>query len=312
MQNPIQEVIINGRTSKRSDKPSPQELGAAARVTSKKKNRGSKPKQSCPKEFNPPPGSSIAGQEQEVIYSTQRSQMDYITWKGIENRTGIEKHNIYEFVLKDLLDNAVDVRNSCHMMILPLHGQKFMLASKKQLQQRLFHMVVRNSNFSGKDAFSRPMLESIFNFDRFYSSKRNQFKINKGALGDAFKEILCIPYALAREEGIEEWNEPLIIRDYNANRIFSIHLIVDRINQTIHSEIQESSIAKTSSEGVSGTTEIEITLPVANGADRSLLLYYAIRYATFVTHIRFSCEDKNQGVTYEFPQLQTIDQNGTI
>ena len=43
------------------------------------------------------------------------------------------------------------------------------------------------------------MLKSIFKIGVYYSSKRNIFRITKGALGDALKEILCIPYALAEE-----------------------------------------------------------------------------------------------------------------
>ncbi|MGB8034250.1 MAG: hypothetical protein WCF03_10575, partial [Nitrososphaeraceae archaeon] len=75
----------------------------------------------------------------------------------------------------------------------------------------------------GKSVFSKDMLQSIFNFETFYSSKRNQYKITRGALGDAFKEILCIPYALAREQrqgqqSSMEWNEPLIITT-RVNRI---------------------------------------------------------------------------------------------
>jgi hypothetical protein len=34
--------------------------------------------------------------------------MDYITLEGIENRTGVEKENLYGFILKELLDNSVD------------------------------------------------------------------------------------------------------------------------------------------------------------------------------------------------------------
>ncbi|HEY7082505.1 MAG TPA: hypothetical protein VH500_22680 [Nitrososphaeraceae archaeon] len=282
-------------------------IDVAAGELSNERVGGSKSIQSCPTEFSPPPQSSPPDQEQDVIFSTQRSQMDYITWKGIENRTGIDKRNAYELVLKELLDNAVDsLELSSHNDVAAAQPQ-IHVSIEEEPQHRLFRIVVRNSNYSGKAAFSKSMLESIFNFDRFYSSKRNQFKINKGALGDAFKEILCIPYALAREEGIEGWSEPLIIRDYNANRIFSVHLVVDRINQTIQSEIYESSIAKTSSEAVSRTTEIELTLPLVLGADRSLLLYYVVKYTAFVTHVRCSCEDKNTGVRYEFPQLQPID-----
>jgi hypothetical protein len=61
-------------------------------------------------------------------------------------------------------------------------------------------IIVRNSNEYGKAVFSKDMLQSIFSFDTFYSSKRNQYKISRGALGDAFKGILCIPYVLAREQ----------------------------------------------------------------------------------------------------------------
>ena len=268
-------------------------------------NGGSKVRQSCPTEFCPLPRSYKANQEHEVIFSTQRSQMDFLTWKGVENRTGVEKPNAYKFILKELLDNAVDFLDP-HNDIATAQPE-IHVCIQEELQQRLFHAVVHNSNFSGKAPFSKSMLESIFDFDRFYSSKRNQFKINKGALGDAFKELLCIPYVLAREEGIKEWNEPLIIRDYIANRIFSIYLVVDRVNQIIRSEIHETSISKTASEAVTSATEIEVTIPIVRGADKSLLFYYAISYAAFVTHIRFSCEDKKLGLRLEFPEVQRID-----
>jgi hypothetical protein len=43
------------------------------------------------------------------VFSSQRSQFaDYTTWKGIDNKTGIEREHAYDFVLKELLDNAVD------------------------------------------------------------------------------------------------------------------------------------------------------------------------------------------------------------
>jgi hypothetical protein len=81
------------------------------------------------------------------------------------------------------------------------------------------------------------MLESIFDFGRYHSSKRNQFKITKGALGDALKEVLYIPYVLAYENEINNWNYPLKI--YAAGKIFCIHLDIDRINQRLHIRIDE-------------------------------------------------------------------------
>ena len=75
---------------------------------------GSKSKQSRPPTLPP---SSADSQEDTaaVVFSSQRSQFaDYTTWKGIENKTGIEREHAYDFVLKELLDNAVDYLETQH------------------------------------------------------------------------------------------------------------------------------------------------------------------------------------------------------
>jgi hypothetical protein len=180
--------------------------------------------------------------------------MDYVTLEGIENRTGIEKQNAYAFVIKELLDNAIDFLETEHIGISQKKDQKAMetiAAAEVQVyvsreeDNKFLQITVVNSNQYGKAVFSKDMLQSIFNFETFYSSKRNQYKITRGALGDAFKEILCIPYALAREQwqgqqSSIEWNEPLIITT-RVNRIqqtFLVYLVIDRISQTISSEIK--------------------------------------------------------------------------
>src|SRR5919202_5701883 len=44
-----------------------------------------------------------------VVFSSQKSQFaDYTTWKGIETKTGIEPEDALSFLLKELLDNALD------------------------------------------------------------------------------------------------------------------------------------------------------------------------------------------------------------
>ena len=58
-------------------------------------------------------------------------------------------------------------------------------------------IIVRNSNAGINNIFSKEQIDNIFNLDKYYSSKRYRHKINRGELGDAFKAILCIPYAIA-------------------------------------------------------------------------------------------------------------------
>ena len=108
--------------------------------------------------------------------------------------------------------------------------QVFVLRESKYLKIR-----VLNLNF-GISVFTENIINSIFDFGGFYSSKRNLYKIGRGALGDALKEVVSIPYALAEQNGIERWNKPLIIT--SGNKRYLIRIIVDRVRQTIHSQVE--------------------------------------------------------------------------
>jgi hypothetical protein len=218
-------------------------------------------------------------QQHESIFSSQKSIMDYVTLEGIENRTGIEKQNVYAFVLKELLDNATDFLETQHsgigiisrskrigMSIIPA-AVGVQVTILKEEGNKFLRIIVTNSNEYGKAVFSKDMLQSIFDFDTFYSSKRNQYKISRGALGDALKEVLCIPCALTREQQQNpiQWNEPLIIIT-KINRIqqtFRVDLITDRVNQTIGSQITESNEEEEKSkEHIANFTAIQVRLPI--------------------------------------------------
>lgn len=264
--------------------------------------------------------------------------MDYVTLEGIENRTGIQKENVYAFVLKELLDNVTDFLEMQHsstginsrrqkigLQINPAAAEAQVTILKED--NRLLRVIVVNSNEYGKAVFSKDMLNSIFNFNSFYSSKRNQYKINRGALGDALKEVSCIPYGLAREQQQQqEWNEPLIITT-NVNGLqqrFLVNLIVNRINQTIHSQITESEEEKQKStqlENESNYTAIEVRLLIIQHLlDLAKLKRFLIEYSTFNTHIGFTfslpvdlstnANEQNE-IALSFPQVQQINSKWT-
>jgi hypothetical protein len=81
----------------------------------------------------------------------------------------------------------------------------------------LLRIRVRNSNDLNINPFPSD-LHAIFDLSRFESTKRHQRGISGGALGDALKEILAIPYALisSTDDGSsfthKQWEEPLVIR----------------------------------------------------------------------------------------------------
>jgi signal transduction histidine kinase len=170
------------------------------RSTSQKAG-GSKTNQSRLENVLPP--SSLASVDRDdttaVVFSSQKSQFaEYTTWKGIENKTGIEKEDAISSLVKELLDNALDyletsIRTPTNTILQP----EIHIVIEKVLGNYI-RITVCNSSYNINGAFSSHTLESIFDFNRYHSSKRNQFKITKGALGDALKEVLCIPNATAK------------------------------------------------------------------------------------------------------------------
>ena len=263
-----------------------------------------------------------------VVFSSQKSQFaDYTTWKGIETKTGIRQEQAVSFLLKELLDNALDYIESTSQQQQLL--QQPAIHVTVQRKQGKYIVAVSNSDFNKtKAAFSKQTLESIFDFDRYHSSKRNQFKITKGALGDALKEVLCIPHVLARDYGIvtttaegenENLNNPMYI--ISQQKLYKIQLIMDRINQVIRSKIEESDLVDSDFDSKTATAEIEIqhhspanpnstqivlTIPFITNAETELS-QYVYDYAMFATHVKLTFEDKNSRFIKQFPQLQNIN-----
>jgi translation initiation factor 2 beta subunit (eIF-2beta)/eIF-5 len=172
--------------------------------------RGSKTKQSR-LETSLPPSSLANTNRDEIVFSSQKSQFaDYTTWKGIENKTGIEKDDAVSFLVKELLDNAFDYLETGTRTATNLIKPEIHVVIERS-QEKYVRITVCNSSYQNNLVFTSNTLKSIFDFDRYHSSKRNQFKITKGALGDALKEVLCIPNILAHEAEIANWNYPLYV-----------------------------------------------------------------------------------------------------
>jgi hypothetical protein len=217
----------------------------------------------------------------------------------------------------DYLESQHNIAPTADIPPLEIH----VTIKKIEPQEKLIRIVVSNSNFdtstssSSKATFSKQMLMSTFDFDRYHSSKRNQFKITKGALGDALKEVLCIPHVLAHDNEINNWDYPLKI--YAAQKIFQVHLVIDRINQLVHSRIDHEADNDDAEVTYYDNTKIEVTLPVVivdSGQNKDDLITrlsnYLCNYTIFATHIGFSFEDESNQegrIFIEFLQLQTIN-----
>jgi hypothetical protein len=242
--------------------------------------------------------------------------MDYVMLNGIRDRTGFEKEELYLFVLKELLDNALDSVEKNYTEGSEIPEIKVFITRRSHDKDYLT-LKVQNSNrnraFTGTTSIlTIETLRSIFNFDSFFSSKRNQYRISRGALGDALKEVICIPYAIAKEHYNIEWDRPVVIT--TGNQKFSVSLKIDRISQKIDTEIiQQQSDSEINNKNY---TEFEISLPLIDKDNSKLvsdeLGSLLFKYAIFNTHIAFHLEiideaENQKPFVFDFPQLQKIN-----
>ena len=229
------------------------------------------------------------------VFSSQKIQMDYVILEGIETRTGIKKDDLYTLIPKEFLDNALDY--------LEIHSfntsSQVEVTITKEENDSLLRIIVRNSVKPNSNTilFSKKMLQSIYDFSGYYSSKRIR-KISRGAIGDASKLILGIPYALARDMNmdISDWNKVLTIRsnssgmgsNNNLSQTFCIRLLKDRFNDEIKSEITEKNNKGNNTH--SKYTEFEICLPLSHDdflIERKISRFLQ-NYVLLNTHVGFT------------------------
>jgi hypothetical protein len=151
--------------------------------------------------------------------------------------------------------------------------------------------------------FTEPFICSIFNFHESTGSKRNQFKVTKGWLGDALKAICGMPYALTHEVGNDNWNEPLVIT--SRNKQFRIRPVVDRAKKKLYADVEVVEL----SDRTNNFTEFEIRYPVVEGEEQVItkISNLFLRFALINLHIAFSLQLPGMGIL-DIPAVQTISE----
>ena len=162
------------------------------------------------------------------------------------------------------------------------------------------------------DVFTDDQVKKIFDFDNYYSSKRNQYHISRGALGGAFKEILGIPYALAVEDpsinitNYEDWKYPLQINISN-KRMIDIRIeIVDKIRKKIKPKIDKKNPVTTGIDKDDNDYIEIITYIPTKVLDYKYIDLVFNEYVLINTHIDFKSKLADSDIENEYEATQTI------
>ena len=227
--------------------------------------------------------------------------MDYVDVNGLSNRIGLPKDRFIEFIVKETVDNALDFMEQEAPRLIKKYGS-FAPELKVIVTKENNYLRIRILNSDCETSgFTEQFIRSIFNFHESTGSKRNQYKVTKGWLGDALKAICGIPYALTHEVGNDIWNEPLIIT--SGNKQFRVKPVIDRAKKKLDADVEIVEL----SDQTTGFTEFEIRYPLVVQEEEIIikLSNLFLRFALINLHIAFTLELPGNAIL-DIPAVQTI------
>ena len=239
----------------------------------------------------------------EIFTSSDPNFWDYVRLKDFTKKTGVEKKHCHGFCIKELNDNAGDFiekyRYSNAIVIVEITNDK---------KKGIMTISVSNSNFGNIAVFGN--LEQIFNYKRSYSSKSNQYRVARGAQGNAIKEFGTMGYILINSEDGEEENKPWdypIIFQHN-RKIEKVYINVDRKNREIIPRFEQSGTCD------STDTKVTITLPAVTDKEYNRLKTFCYEYAYLIHtyHITFTSTASLMQSCKPYTQYQNIMRTRTV
>jgi hypothetical protein len=220
---------------------------------------------------------------EDLVSKSSQTWFRYMSPKGLTEHIGAPPSMFHLYVVKEDLDNACDYEENTYMdardrRIISLQVQK----TKTNLK-----ITVRNSNQNNSPTAFQTNLNDIVDFDYFTSTKKNKFRIGRGAIGDAIKPKLSIPYALNLErENVNRIMAPLIIQYNNKESRISLDTSKFATNKL-------KPIIETMTKPVSNNyTQVQLTLPLSQLSHDAVkeIREYSLNYSIFSTHIKFNFE----------------------
>lgn len=217
---------------------------------------------------------------EDLVSKASQSWSRYMTLNGLTEHTGAPPSKFPLYIIKEDLDNACDYEENTYMgtrdrRIISLWVQKIETNLK---------ITVRNSNQNNRPTAFQTNLKDIVDFDYFTSTKKNKFRIGRGAIGDATKPKLSIPYALSLEEGdVNGIDAPLIIQYNNQESRISLDtskFITNKLMPIIETVPKPVS---------SNYTQVQLTFPISHLSHNVIeeIRKYCLNYSIFSTHIKF-------------------------
>jgi hypothetical protein len=216
----------------------------------------------------------------DLVSKSSQSWSRYMTTRGLTEHIGTSESQFHLYIAKEDTDNAADYLENTYMNTDDVR----VISVSIQTNDSSLTIITRNSNVDNRYTAFQTNLEDIVNYEYFTSTKKNKFRIGRGAIGDATKPKLSMSYALLYEKGvINGMAAPLTIQYNNQESKFSLDTTKFIINKL-------EAIIDTKKKLVQNNyTQIQLTIPSGQLSNNFLyeLKEYYLNYSIFSTHIQF-------------------------
>jgi hypothetical protein len=219
----------------------------------------------------------------DLVSRSSQSWSRYITIRGLTEHIGTSVSQFHLYIAKEDTDNAGDYLENTYMSAEDIRT----ISVWVQTNSSSLSIITRNSNTENEYTAFQTNLKDIVNYDYFTSTKKNKFRISRGAIGDATKPKLSMPYALLYEKGaINGMAAPLIIQYNNLESKISLDT-----NKFVTNKL-EAIIDTKGKPVLNNYTQVQVTIP----RDQLSCLFpnelkdYYLNYSIFSTHIKFNLD----------------------
>jgi hypothetical protein len=209
------------------------------------------------------------------ILTSTSHVLSYLTVKNIQSELQIQQSKWPKYFEKELTDNSYDWLNDHHPA--PRADEKIRkiavrikidsILDNMQNERIVLRIAVRNSNINNIPVFED--LGYIFDYSKWASTKRHQYRMTCGSQGDFLKRSPCMAYASwtasdNSEYSFEDnqWPEPVILR-FNGQeyKVFiEIDMSIPKITPIIKGPTKYDATT---------FTEVEIALPIESTTNQN-------------------------------------------
>ena len=217
----------------------------------------------------------------DLVSKSSQSWSRYMTIRGLTEHIGTDVTHFHLYIAKEDNDNGGDYLENTYMGANDIR----VISIWVQTNDDTLTIITRNSNINNRGTAFQTNLGDIVDYDYFTSTKKNKFRISRGAIGDATKPKLSMPYALLYEKGAANGMSAPLIMQYN-NQESKVSLDTTKfITNKLEAKID------TKKRLVPDTyTQVQLTIPRGKLSYDFLseLKEYYLNYSIFSTHIRFN------------------------